>query len=237
MSRTIIQIDESLIDFGEWCITPKVIYHELLWRKHPPGEHTFSWIKGLTHGISNLPEPLSLDVEEVTNHYIDESELRNKTLIRCLSGSLTYKVEYNGKCVFVKYSTTKDRNIALFIESLIALRFLPKHPNIQKYIGVSKYGLISEYIEGKDFLSVKRLSDSQKQKCMETLNFLHSMNIVHGDIRPQNLMRDNQGQVKFIDFPNAYSSRWRIEEIYNKSYKLPTKEQDITALNKILNKS
>lgn len=98
-------------------------------------------------------------------------------------------------------------------EAYISLKKL-SHPNIANiYDAVADKGevvILEEFIDGMTVfeylqdglfspLGVKRVVSA----LCDALSFLHSNNIIHKDIKPENVMIDNNGDVKLIDFDAA----------------------------------
>ncbi|KAJ6558587.1 CAMK family protein kinase [Mycena vulgaris] len=70
----------------------------------------------------------------------------------------------------------------LFARELRLLRTVPRHPNlVEFYDGI---GLVIEAIDG----------------LIQTIHYIHSFGLSHGDISPGNAMIDSEGNVKLIDF-------------------------------------
>lgn len=66
---------------------------------------------------------------------------------------------------------------------------------------------VTEFIDGESlgehkFQSTKSFFGILSQ-IMESIKYIHSLNIVHFDIKPQNIMVDSKGKVKLIDFGGA----------------------------------
>lgn len=89
------------------------------------------------------------------------------------------------------------------------------HPNIIEIIDVfSCHGfcyVIEEYLDWEllsDRIAVKKLSKRQvrsvAKQLLQALILLHEHNIVHKDIKPENIMIDSFGNVKLIDFDIAH---------------------------------
>jgi serine/threonine protein kinase len=78
---------------------------------------------------------------------------------------------------------------------------------------LAKGKLLSDYLEAREFLSVRRATDIVLQLA-EVLDFVHSQGIVHGDIKPQNVLLCREAgenrrryKVKLIDFGLAMDQR------------------------------
>jgi serine/threonine protein kinase/Tfp pilus assembly protein PilF len=99
------------------------------------------------------------------------------------------------------------------------LKFARKiaHKNICKMYHIEKEGetpfITMEYVPGEDLKSLikkkGRLSDDEalsiaKQVC-EGLMEAHKLGVVHRDLKPQNIMTDEQGKAKIMDFGIARS--------------------------------
>lgn len=102
-----------------------------------------------------------------------------------------------------------------------ALGQIMNHPNICKlhdlYILSNHYYLMFEYISGGqllDYIIQNGLLKEQKAQefsrtIASVLNYLHQNNIVHRDLKIENIMIDKNGELKVIDFglSNFYSPR------------------------------
>ncbi len=69
---------------------------------------------------------------------------------------------------------------------------------------------ISEYLE--DGLYTISGVKSVISKLCDALSFLHSHNIIHKDIKPENVMIDSSGNVKLIDFDAARIYKYKQSE-------------------------
>ncbi|CAD8070940.1 unnamed protein product [Paramecium sonneborni] len=85
------------------------------------------------------------------------------------------------------------------------------HPNFAKYYYSKETGnslyIVQEYLEGKTLSQFIKTVDMEethiKQIVIELLNsisYLHSQDIIHRDIKPDNIIITTEGQVKLIDF-------------------------------------
>ncbi|OCL04006.1 hypothetical protein AOQ84DRAFT_266879, partial [Glonium stellatum] len=95
--------------------------------------------------------------------------------------------------------------------------------------GGSVMGLLFEYIENIGTLDIAA-SASHKDKMewakqiQDTVNQLHVMNIVWGDVKLDNVLIDNQGRAWIINFGGGCAPDWVFEEIEG------TKEVDMQGL-------
>ena len=112
-------------------------------------------------------------------------------------------------------------------QTMIALN----HPNIVRVYDFHKTGSIKyidmEYIDGKTLTDIK-LEHPNKQipedevkeyavKIAEGLAYAHSRNVIHKDIKPQNVMISSNGEVKLMDFGIAETVRTSMSRIKNTS--------------------
>jgi len=106
--------------------------------------------------------------------------------------------------------TFSKRKVKVFKREFARLSLL-NHPNL---VRVYDYGLLRdgkpyftmELIHGKDLRSflkerknLKYLPDIISQ-CLSALNYLHSKGVLHGDIKPKNVMVTTANEVKLLDF-------------------------------------
>lgn len=100
---------------------------------------------------------------------------------------------------------TKDNNYLKIYDLLIK----NNHHNIElfyEYIIVDNLlFILSEYIEGNNLNEYDNKFDNKLlikiiNQTIEGLNFIHSINIIHGDIKLENIMLTKNNDIKIIDF-------------------------------------
>lgn len=123
----------------------------------------------------------------------------------------------------VKMADAKEDkdNSAVYNEAYMLHLLSPfNHPNIVKYIGFyrdnTNYYIVTEYIDGSDMFDYctgdhyRSLTSKQKHEIIMQITlcvqFLHSLNIAHMDIKLENIMIDNNDVVKFIDFSQSVTN-------------------------------
>ncbi|WP_427160950.1 SUMF1/EgtB/PvdO family nonheme iron enzyme [Aliinostoc sp. HNIBRCY26] len=107
---------------------------------------------------------------------------------------------------------TQSRVIEFFEKEAAILERLGKHPQIPQLLAHFNQDqnlyIVQEFIEGQDLsreiVPGKRLSESYVTKllqdALEILSFVHQQGVIHRDIKPQNLMRRQDGKIILIDF-------------------------------------
>lgn len=119
----------------------------------------------------------------------------------------------------IEKSKTKDNldNVDSYVTILKKL----DHPNIVKYYETLEnnkyYFIVMELCKGGDLFDIiKQKSDSQKNfteaqagaivfDILKALNYCHNKGIAHLDIRPENILIGDKGELKLIDFKTSMS--------------------------------
>jgi len=144
-----------------------------------------------------------------------EVPIQEVRLIRVLGQGRTgrtFLAEWRGERVAAKVLNLADDNSSVMLEqfqSELALVSRLDHPNVVKCVGASarppRYIILFELCEG-DVLSMvkqrnKRFSFFQVALgAAQGLQYLHRNQVIHRDVKPENLMLDKQDRVKVVDF-------------------------------------
>ena len=109
-------------------------------------------------------------------------------------------------------SAAIEKATELFKQEAARLRDLGKHPQIPDLLAFfeqeRRFYLVQEFIDGDDLL--KELEQqgkfSEKQikqlltQLLPVLEFVHKENVIHRDIKPDNIIRNQKGSLVLIDF-------------------------------------
>ena len=100
---------------------------------------------------------------------------------------------------------SEPQYLRMFQEELSILSSL-KHENIVQVLATHPEYVVMEYLEGYDWRLISQsplplsIIVSLFLEALRTLDYVHSRQIIHRDISPQNWMLTYQGQVKLLDF-------------------------------------
>ncbi|KAI8461431.1 STE protein kinase [Phakopsora pachyrhizi] len=90
-----------------------------------------------------------------------------------------------------------------------------RHPNIVEYFGIEvhrdKVYIFQEFCEGGTLAALLENGKVEEEvicqmyahQLLEGLHYLHSNNVVHRDIKPDNILLDREGRLKYVDFGAA----------------------------------
>lgn len=133
-------------------------------------------------------------------------------------------------------NNNKNKNILNEINILQLIEKYGNHKNIMRYnnfyIYDNKYYLITEYIDGEtlyDKIYNNNINTKMAIKIMYEITlailFLHTHNIIHNDIKPENIIIKNDLTIKLIDFGSAIALNNnninKIDKSYTKVYASP----------------
>jgi len=110
-----------------------------------------------------------------------------------------------------------EQNVARFQQEAWAISAFD-HPNIVKVRDLSRHGgmhyIAMDFVDGRDLLAAGFKRELTFWQVMETvdklasvLKLVHARNIWHRDIKPQNILMDQTGEIKLIDFGIATVER------------------------------
>lgn len=126
----------------------------------------------------------------------------------------TYRVKLYGKLHFLKRLKPEFASNVRYREALrkeFETGFRLEHPHLVRYVSFDGEGILMENIDGEtlsalltnnpDYFSKKSQTDRLLCQLLDVLHYLHSHQIVHLDLKPDNIMvtRINH-DVKLIDF-------------------------------------
>ena len=156
---------------------------------------------------------------QVFGKYVLERELARGWMARVVLATL------RGAGGFEKKLVVKQIRDELACDDDFVRRFVEEakttvglaHPNIvpvyELGVELGTYFLAMEYVEGASLAELLRLGDAEKRRLSpeegayvgvevcRALDYAHRrMNVVHRDVTPRNVMVDDEGQVKVIDF-------------------------------------
>ena len=123
-----------------------------------------------------------------------------------------FRASWNRKDVAVKIINTQKHGYSSVLCELEALSKIPITFSVCQCFGwyvadATSIGIIMELLEVELFDVVIQNNGLQESKCQEifkdvfeAVHYMHSINLVHCDIKLENLMIDNGGKVRIIDF-------------------------------------
>jgi serine/threonine protein kinase len=122
------------------------------------------------------------------------------------------KVEYNGKEYCWKHTEFAEKEYQM-------LTYL-HHPQIPKAIKLDKYVLI-EWIPGQPLSAGVYTADQHRSiliKLLEVLDYVHSKKVIHLDVKPDNIIVSDNGEVFLIDWEYACHTNSLPDKIHGTPY-------------------
>jgi serine/threonine protein kinase len=146
--------------------------------------------------------------------------------------SIIFAGDHEGKRCAVKFVDNRDNKknrIRREVTILTELKDCPYVVNVLDFRidyppdGYIKYEYLANTLEDLnkklDYQHIKKLC----YQLIDAVKFIHSKNIIHCDIKPENLMIDEEGNLRIIDFGNAlyFSEINTIDQQINTAYYMP----------------
>ena len=146
-----------------------------------------------------------------------------------------YKTRIYGRLHFVKTLSEEMQGDLISMEALrkeFAIGYALDHPSIIRYLKFDGNAIYEEYIDGKSLRMMldeedERLKDKRFiakicRELLEAVEYMHSMGVLHLDIKPENVMITRVGnKVKIIDFGCAYTATDDTTQGFTLQYKAP----------------
>lgn len=143
--------------------------------------------------------------------------LENYYIIRKGSESTIFKVSPIDNYVM---KISNNNNIKHITKEINALKLLRKHTNIINYIKFNKNNIIYfpyyrqdlySYIEKKNKILYSECIHIF-YKVIDAIDFIHSLGLIHCDIKPENILLDEKLEPKIIDFGHLTISKSFIQK-------------------------
>ncbi|KAM0915373.1 hypothetical protein ACQ4PT_010907 [Festuca glaucescens] len=130
-------------------------------------------------------------------------------LYRNIKDGKLYAVKVLNKPYMLKVRVVRSETAMTDVLREVSLMKMLDHPNIVNLIEViddpntDKFYMVLEYVEGKMVCGDGLGEDTSRKYLRDIISglmYLHAHNIIHGDIKPDNLLVTNTGNVKIGDF-------------------------------------
>lgn len=163
------------------------------------------------HQISTLPLPPKLAARTMLDHYVIERDL----YISSRSHVFLAKDTLTEKYVVIKTPSVEMQDSTAYLERFLLEDWIARRVNspyvLKAILETKKRGylyLTTEYIEGQTLAQWRRDNPLPEvetvrvlvEQIAKGLQAFHRQEMVHQDIRPNNIMLDKLGTVKIIDF-------------------------------------
>lgn len=223
-TQTLDALQDAVIDTHSSSIVEKAFQNSLTGSKSPRSENP---VKDQQTSTREVQETSLLRIEKIKGCMFVNQYLIVKYLGRGACGKvflclnvLDFKL-YAMKSVRkadLQSSRTRDhrRNLMDDLKREILIMKKMKHSNIVTLSEViddptgSKLLLVMEYLEGGPIMSRESLDNCERlpeslvfryfREMVQALDYLHSQHVVHGDLKPENVLVSANGEVKLSDF-------------------------------------
>ncbi len=106
---------------------------------------------------------------------------------------------------------------------------IPRIVEISNDTAAKQLYLVQEYVAGKNLKHVRTLSDGISEVILLNwfkylailLSYIHDKGVIHGDIKPENIMFTKEGKLKLIDFGISFSEQHKAKRAYSNYYASP----------------
>ncbi|MCE9625024.1 MAG: sigma 54-interacting transcriptional regulator [Deltaproteobacteria bacterium] len=138
-------------------------------------------------------------------------------------GSVYLAHDSSGKPYALKVLKEGSESLLAMFESEVGILSKLQHPRLVNIEGFSKSGggisglppspsFWMEYVEGRPLLDACREAKPRKilewlHECLEALDYLHTQGVLHGDLKPANILINLEGHTKLVDFGLATITR------------------------------
>jgi [calcium/calmodulin-dependent protein kinase] kinase len=130
-------------------------------------------------------------------------------LYKSMKDGMLYAMKVLNKPQMMKVRVVRSETAMTDVLREVSIMKLLEHPNIVNLVeviddpNIDKFYMVLEYVEGKmvcDNGIEEAIARNYIRDIIFGLMYLHSHNIIHGDIKPDNLLVTSTGNVKIGDF-------------------------------------
>ena len=166
------------------------------------------------------------------NHISSSQLILNKTIATGGQGKIKLGKYLNINVIVKLYHKI---NIKSFIQEVLNC-YKYRHPNIPNFLGIyesdKKFGIVIEYIDGITlnkliyYEKTNKINITLLQKLdyllqlANVIEYLHSNNLMHRDLKTDNIMIDHNGNLKLIDFGIALNDKKKMINMDSPDYSL-----------------